>query len=254
MKIEKIKIPNNKNKNIAAVIHYPEMKTERLAIICPGYLDSKDYDHLVKLAETLSQHGYASVRFDPTGTGESEGSINDYLTSQYLEDVKSVLEYMLKAGKYSSILLAGHSRGGMISILYASRDSRISNVAAIMPSSPKTIQGKRYEDWKAIGFAVSVRDIPNTNEKREYRVPYTHVIDLEKFNVFKEVKNLHAPIIFIAGELDAKVLPEDVKEIFDLAHEPKKFILMNGIGHDYRHNPSEINQVNKKILEALSYK
>jgi alpha-beta hydrolase superfamily lysophospholipase len=252
MKVEKIKIPNNKGKNIAAVIHYPEIKTEQLAIICPGYLDSKDYNHLVKLAEALTEHGYVSVRFDPTGTGESEGDISEYLTSQYLEDVKSTLEYMLKVAKYSHVLLTGHSRGGMISILYASRDSRISEVVSIMPSSPKTIQGKRYDDWETKRFAISTRDIPNTTEKREYRVPYTHVIDRMKFNVFEEVKNLHVPIVLVAGELDTIVLPEHVKEIFDLAHEPKKLILMKGFEHGYRHDPLKISQVNEKILEAIT--
>src|SRR3989344_8561901 len=126
--MKEVKIPNTKGQNIAAVVHHPETQTEKLAILCPGYLDTKDYDHLVTLADALAERGYTAVRFDPTGTWESEGEISDYLTSQYIKDVKSVLDYMLKEGNFIHVLVCGHSRGGMVSLLYAARDPRISAV------------------------------------------------------------------------------------------------------------------------------
>ena len=123
-KIVKTKINSSKGE-ISATIHYPESKTNRLAVLCPGYLDSKDYTHLVRLAEALCKEGYTTVRFDPTGTWESEGYISDYTTTQYLEDIKSVIDYMIKESEYNYVLLGGHSRGGQVSILYAARDSRV---------------------------------------------------------------------------------------------------------------------------------
>ena len=132
MEIVKTNIPSSRG-SLAAAIHYPEQKTGRLAILCPGYLDSKDYKHLVGLAEELDKQGYTVVRFDPTGTWESEGHIADYTTTQYLEDIKHVLEYMLKQEDYTYILVGGHSRGGQVSILYAARDPRISVGLGIRP-------------------------------------------------------------------------------------------------------------------------
>src|SRR3989344_857048 len=85
--IEKVKIKNSKGQNISAVIHRPDIKTKKLAILCPGFLDTKNYDHLILLSEELLKKGFTVVRFDPTGTWESEGDISEYLTSQYLNDV-----------------------------------------------------------------------------------------------------------------------------------------------------------------------
>src|SRR3989338_5134444 len=124
--MEKVTIKNSLGKNISAIVTSPETKTDRLAILCPGYLDSKDYAHLVELAKTLVTKGYTTVRFDPTGTWESEGDISDYTTTQYLVDIKSVLEYMLREHNFKHVLLGGHSRGGQVAILYAARDARIS--------------------------------------------------------------------------------------------------------------------------------
>src|SRR3989344_8435825 len=117
--MEKLKIPNPKGQNIAAVIHQPETAMGKLAILCPGFLDTKDYAHLVELAKSLANEGYTVVRFDPIGTWESGGDISDYTTSEYLEDIKTVIEYMLHEGNYKHILLGGHSRGAMVSIIYA---------------------------------------------------------------------------------------------------------------------------------------
>lgn len=98
--------------NLAVTVQYPNKQTDRLAILCPGYLDSKDYKHLVGLSKELSKQGYTVARFDPTGTWGSEGEILDYTTTQYLADIKNVFEYMLKENNFEHTLLGGHSRGG----------------------------------------------------------------------------------------------------------------------------------------------
>lgn len=251
MSIIETKIPSTKG-NLAAAIHYPENKTDKLAILCPGYLDSKDYRQLVGLAEALTEQGYTIVRFEPTGTWKSEGDISDYTTSQYLEDIKNVLEYMLSQANYKHILLGGHSRGGQVSILYAARDSRISIVLGIMASSGP-IQGQRREEWEKNGISVSQRDLPNDeNKKIEFRVPFNHVLDRDQYDAVGDAKKIKVPIILIAGELDDLVPPDEVKEIFDNANEPKKFLIIPNIGHDYRHNDGEVKIVNEKILEQLN--
>lgn len=257
-KVVKTKILSSKGK-LSAVIHYPKNETGKLAILCSGYLDSKDYKHLTGLAEALNAQGYAVVRFDATGIWESEGDISEYTTTQYLEDIKHVLDFMLKESNYGHILLGGHSRGGQVAILYAARDPRISAVLSIMPSSKRTATaspfskiGTHHKDWKETGFRVEYRNLPDEEtEKKMFRVPYSHAIDKDKYDVVEDVKKVTVPILFIAGELDDRCPPDIVKEIFDNANEPKSLAVLSGIGHDYRHNDSEVKFVNKEIMRLL---
>ncbi|MDO8621938.1 MAG: alpha/beta hydrolase [bacterium] len=244
-------IPSSRGR-LAATIHYPEKESGRLAILCPGYLDSKDYWHLVGLADALCSQGYVAVRFDPTGTWGSEGSIAEYTTTQYLEDIRGVLEYMLQRGDYPHVLLGGHSRGGMVSILLAARDPRISLVLGIMPSSGRSMTERGREEWKATGVRVSHRDVSNTrNERREFLVPYTHMEDRDRYNVAMDVRDVKVPIVLIAGEHDELVRPEDVRKIFDNANEPKSLTVVAGIGHDYRRRADDVTKVNEMVLEQL---
>ncbi|MHB8870875.1 MAG: alpha/beta hydrolase [Candidatus Doudnabacteria bacterium] len=249
--MQQIKIPSGKNK-LSAVINDPNEKTDKLAILCPGFLDSKDYNGLLLLARDLANLGYTVVRFNPTGTWDSEGSIEKYTTTQYLKDIQNVLEYMLKESEYKHILLGGHSRGGQISLLYAARDSRISEIIAIMPSSPYTFTKEIRENWGKDGVRLVKRDIPEGNGTKDFHVPFSHALDRDQYNVIEDIKKLHIPIIFIAGELDHLVKPEHVKNIFEIANNPKKFILLKNIGHDYRHNISQVEEVNKQILKELT--
>jgi|SRR3989344_2546309 len=247
---EKVFIQNNKRLKLAAVIHRPENETDKLAILCPGYLDSKDYNHLVGLSEELTKNGYTAVRFNPTGTWDSEGSIEEYTTTQYLADIKSVLEYMLEQKQYRNILLAGHSRGGKVSLLYAAIDPRITEVIDIMGSA-RVIADNRAKEAQETGFSRSTRDIPGSQDRKEFRVPYNHILDNNKYDVLAEVKKTKAQLILIAGELDTLIPPEEIKKIYDIANEPKKYFLIPGIGHDYRLNKDEIRLVNDTILKNI---
>lgn len=254
METIRTKIKSSKG-NLAAVISYPEAGSDKLAVLCSGYLDSKDYKHLAGLAEMLCEEGYVVVRFDATGIWESDGDISDYSTTQYLEDIGNVIDHMLEENHYNHILLGGHSRGGMVSIIHAAKDKRISLVLGIMPATKNIMTAEKRAQWKSDGFRISERDLPEKpDENIGFKVPFSHVEDREKYDTVESVKMINVPIIMIAGELDDVVLPKDVEDIFDNANEPKKFILIPGIDHDYRHNDSEIDFVNGKIIHELIQK
>lgn len=238
--------------HLATTVHHPARLTGKLAILCPGYLDSKDYHHLVGLADVLSQQGYTAVRFDPTGTWESGGEIADYTTTQYLTDIASVLEYMLQSGHNNDILLGGHSRGGVMSILTAAREARITQVLAIMPPASNSVTSKKRNVWQRAGWRVSQRDLPNhPTQHRSYRVPYSSLLDADRYDVLAAVQEAHIPILFVAGEEDDLVPPAEVHKLFTAASEPKRFLIIPGLDHDYRHNDDQVALVNQKIVKQL---
>jgi len=254
--MQKITIKNSKGQNIAAVVHSREGETRKLAILCPGFLDSKDYHHLAGLGEALAKEGYTAVRFDPTGTWESEGDISEYNTTQYLQDIKSVKAYMFEEQKYDHLLMVGHSRGGRVSLIYSANDPEVSKVVGIMPSAISTprdsAKQRRNDKWKEEGKMTSKRDVPgNEKEVREFTVPYSFLEDSMKYDTFEEASKIHVPILLITGEKDTIIPPEEVKEIYSNANEPKKFVIIPGIGHDYRHNLGEVEIVNKVIVDYL---
>lgn len=251
MEEEKIRIPSSFGK-LSAVINYNGKKEGKLAILCPGYLNSKDYEDLAGLALALAEHGYTAIRFNPTGTWDSEGDISQYNSTQYLKDIGNVLDYMLGLSHFKRILIGGHSRGGDISLIYAARDSRVSCAVAIMPGSKRATLQAKNDDWEKTGFQKSYRDIPGQKDKNvQFDVPLSQLEDYLKYDVEKEVGKVHVPVIFIAGELDSVCPVGTIREIFNRSNEPKRFVIIPGVGHDYRRNANEVRMVNAAVIRLM---
>ncbi|MFA5157872.1 MAG: alpha/beta hydrolase [Patescibacteria group bacterium] len=224
---------------------------KKLAILLPGFLDSKDYPHLVDLDEKLKKLEYTTVRLNPTGTwGDSEDA-SKYTMTQYLADVDAEIK---KQGQYDEILLAGHSLGGTIALIYASRHPQVTTTIGIM--SPTTYirdeNLEKIEKWKKEGLKTSSRNLPeDETTSRKFILPYSFIEDAEQYDVVKEIPNFHGNMLLIAGELDDCVVPQQLKDIYNVANQPKVLIEMEGIGHDYRHNAREVESVNNNVINFL---
>ncbi|MDP1884428.1 MAG: alpha/beta hydrolase [Candidatus Moranbacteria bacterium] len=96
----------------------------------------------------------------------------------------------------------------------------------------------------------TARDLPeDRNKDIKFEVPYSHIEDKDRYNVLESVKKIKVPVILIAGELDDIVLPQEVEKIYDNANNPKRFVIIPGVDHDYRQNDEKIRIVNAEILK-----
>ena len=139
-----------------------------------------------------------------------------------------------------------------MALLYAARDNRVSCVVAIMPGSKRTALDKKTDAWKKEGFQLSHRNLPgDKNKKKSFNVPFSNLEDHLKYDILEDIKGIDIPLIFIAGELDNICPPENIKEVFDRANEPKRFVIIPEVGHDYRHSIKEVKIVNTEILRLM---
>jgi alpha-beta hydrolase superfamily lysophospholipase len=76
----------------------------------PGYL-------FVQLSRALGRAGISSLRFDFTGAGESEGPFREMTVDSMRSDLLSAARLVHRRHLPSSLILLGHSLGGMIAAL-----------------------------------------------------------------------------------------------------------------------------------------
>lgn len=79
------------------------------------------------LADHLTRHGIAVLRFDDRGVGKSTGDFAKATSMDFADDVESAVEYLKtrKEIEASKIGLIGHSEGGTIAAIVASRSQDI---------------------------------------------------------------------------------------------------------------------------------
>ncbi|CAI7832110.1 unnamed protein product [Closterium sp. NIES-54] len=91
----------------------------KVVIICHGFRSTKLSSTVQKLSDAILAAGLATVRFDFSGNGESEGV---FATGNYRHeaaDLQSVVEWVRAQGRHVEAVI-GHSKGGNCVVLYAS--------------------------------------------------------------------------------------------------------------------------------------
>jgi hypothetical protein len=79
---------------------------------------------LKKLSEQLVAHKIATLRYDKRGAGGWKpefGRPEDFRFKDYVDDAAALVNYLRSSGKFSKVILVGHSEGGLVAILTAGR-------------------------------------------------------------------------------------------------------------------------------------
>lgn len=110
----------------------------------PQDRDETIYEHkpFLVIADHLTKNGFAVLRYDERGVGESTGEFASATTADFAQDVETLVKWASKQPKLDpeKIILAGHSEGGLVAPMVASRNEAIAGV--IMLAGPGVSGGK----------------------------------------------------------------------------------------------------------------
>lgn len=85
------------------------------------------------LADHLSRHGFAVLRYDDRGVGKSGGKFENATTVDFAHDAASAIEYLKAHSKIDPkrIGIIGHSEGGLVAPIVASQDAQVAWVVLL---------------------------------------------------------------------------------------------------------------------------
>lgn len=161
------------------------------------------------LADHLTRNGIAVLRYDDRGIGKSKGKTNNATSLSFADDAEAAVNYLLQRPEVNrkKIGLAGHSEGGLIAPIVASRNSNIAFIVSLAGPGVKgqDIMLKQAADvLKANGSSEEEIQETVTNNSYLFRM-VTEEPDQRKF-----VKDAMA---WYGKELESKgVSPEESKE------------------------------------------
>lgn len=114
-----------------------------LVVLCHGFTGNRGGDtHFTQLAQDLAEQGFASVRMDFAGCGQSSEPDTAYTLSNMIADVDDCITYMQETYHTDGpVALVGHSMGGRVVSLYPQQGSH--PVDALVLWSPANGAGLR---------------------------------------------------------------------------------------------------------------
>jgi len=114
---------------LKGTLTYPSAKGKFPAVIIISGTGKQDRDGsfgdhkpFYEIAERLNKNGFAVLRMDDRGVGESEGVYEDATTMDFVSDLKAEIELLKKHPNIDKdkIGLIGHSEGGAVAFMLAS--------------------------------------------------------------------------------------------------------------------------------------
>jgi len=199
---------------------------------------TKDILTAYRSSRLLAQQGYAVLRFDFSGLGDSEGDFAECNFSTTVEDLHAAIKFLSENYETPEILI-GHSLGGTTSLAAAIDSEEIKKVITIAsPSQPAHVLHHFQH-----ALTLLEQGIPSSFEVagRLYDINPQFVIDVRKWDMQKELKKLNKPVLIFNVRNDALVSEEDSNEIkqwisgeTDLIHlDNTDHLLSNKEGHTY---------------------
>lgn len=198
------------------------------ALFAHCFTCSKDYVAATRISRALALRGIATLRFDFTGLGNSEGEFANTNFSSSVADVICAADY-LREHEEAPKLLIGHSLGGLAVLAAARQVAESVAVATIAaPSEPAHVTRHfvgQIAEIKARGEQeVEIGDRPFTMQKQ-------FLDDLGRYDMQGIIADLNRALLVFHSPDDEIVDIGQGERIFELARHPKSFVLLAGADH-----------------------
>lgn len=240
-----------------------------IVVIIHGFKGFKEWGFFPWIAEKLAATRFASCRFNMSrsGIGTDDEHFDrldlfaDDTYSTQLNDLQSVLRYIetREDARHLPLFLLGHSRGGAIALLSASRIQYCegiitwSAISRVDRWDPATV-----EMWRRQGTMI----VENSRTGQKMPMSTRMLDDLEQhrqaFDVDRAVEGLSAPLLVVHGGRDESVPLAEARHIASRAANVSLVIIERGTHtfgaiHPLVHIPRELTEamiVTRRFVHA----
>ena len=193
-----------------ARLEFPAQTPIAFIIFSHCFTCTKEILTAYRSSRLLAQQGYAVLRFDFSGLGDSEGDFAECNFSTTVEDLHAAIEFLSENYETPEILI-GHSLGGTSSLAAAIESEEIKKVITIAsPSQPAHVLHHFQH-----ALTLLEQGIPSSFEVagKFYDINPQFVADVRQWDMQQELKKLNKSVLIFNVRNDLLVNEEDASEI-----------------------------------------
>lgn len=210
---------------LAGRLHRTPGPPRAYALFAHCFTCGKDLKSAVRLSTALARDGIATLRFDFTGLGESEGDFAHTSFSSNVQDLVAAADMMRERFAAPTILI-GHSLGGAAVLAAAEEVPEARAVATLnAPYDPAHVR-RLLEGTQDTQGAHRVRIAG-----RSFTIGAQFLSDLERQQQERTVAHLDRALLVLHAPEDTVVSMDNGRMIFDTAAQPKSFVSLDGADH-----------------------
>ena len=235
---------------IAAILSTPDRPTTQLAVLCHGFLSSKNSATNKTLTRLFNEQGLATFRFDFFGQGDSDGPFEEITTTLAVHQAETALDLVTARG-YDRIGLVGSSFGGLVAILTAARRHDLVCLALKCPVVDfaeellLTFGSEELARWKATGTIPNIMGGPD-----RVRLRYAFYEDCLRQIAYGPAERIAIPTLIVQGERDECVPLHQSRRLHDVLRGQTRLDLLPDADHQFTRR-EDFRQMTASISDWL---
>ena len=235
---------------IAAILSTPDGPTTRLALLCHGFLSSKNSTTNKALSRLLHEQGIATFRFDFFGQGESDGPFEELTTTLAVHQAQAAFDLVTARG-YDRIGLVGSSFGGLVAILTAAQRRHIACLALKCPVVDFAEELRLEFGPIELARWEAMDSIPNIMGGQDrIRLKYEFYKDSLEQIAYGPAEHITAPTLIVQGEQDECVPLHQSRRLYASLGGVKRLELLPDADHQFTRG-EDFHQMTTWISEWL---
>ncbi len=225
----RVTFDNGRGHQLAARLDRPLRDRPRaFAVFAHCFTCSKNLGAAVHLSRKLVEHGWAVLRFDFTGLGDSEGEFEDTHFSSNIEDLVAAAQWLGREHAPPR-LLVGHSLGGAAVLRAAASLDSVTAVATVgAPSSPDHILKLLQDEVETAEREGEARVVL---AGRPFTIKRAFLEDVRAQSMQEAIGTLGRALLVLHAPGDTTVGVDNAADIFRSARHPKSFVSLDGADH-----------------------
>ncbi|MBI1266722.1 MAG: alpha/beta fold hydrolase [Cryomorphaceae bacterium] len=213
------------DKPILLDVRYTEQLSRVQAIIfVHGYKGFKDWGRWNEIADFFADNGYCFIKFNMSHNGTTPENSHDFVDleafknntySKELADLNSVISWFNNTDQINSshvrkngAIVIGHSRGGGIATVAASRNVRVDSLitwAGVSDFKSRFPYGREFDAWKQDGVYYSYNSRTGQKLPHGFSFYEDFIANEQDLDIRIAAKSLVCPHLIIHGSEDEAV-------------------------------------------------
>ncbi|ABM61196.1 alpha/beta hydrolase family protein [Halorhodospira halophila] len=228
MRTQRLDFPGAEGHTLSARLDEPDGAPLAYALFAHCFTCGKDIKAASRLAAALAEEGIATLRFDFTGLGDSEGDFGNTGFRSNVADLIAAAGFMRDSGRPVRIMV-GHSLGGAAVIAAAGDIPECRAVCSI---------GAPFEAHHVLEHLGDKREEIERSGEAEvnlggqtFRIGRSFITETLNHDQASRIADLRRPLLVMHAPLDEVVPVREARRIFETAKHPKSYISLDDADH-----------------------
>lgn len=244
---ERITIPDD-GIRLVGVLERPTAERCPLVLVLHGFTSSKDRPHTVAACEAMREAGFATLRFDLYGHGESGGEFRKHTLHKWISNTLTVIHHTEELDFVTDIWLSGHSQGGLTAALAAGLEP--DRVSGLILRAPAFMIPRCAREGSMLGVPFDPARIPDEFPTiKGLTLGGNYIRDAQTICAEDAIDRFPGPVLLLHGEADDVVPLRDVQEAAE-RYRNCRLVLIPGETHHFDQKPEQMKTAIRSWLKT----